>query len=162
MTFSKFTVNIWLSFCSLNLERISAQFSNQVWPSLTSHIWQPVNFPILTKFTVATDSQQLSVIQSNSQWFTAQTITVLWCKSSSIIIMGKVLTLKRLKEQNPKEKRLCWKSFYWEDRLNCFLFPWSSFDDIFNQSGTASTKHQLCASPLFLMLVSDCFQQSIW
>ena len=43
--FSKFTVNVQLSFGSLSLERTLAQFSNQVWPSLTSHISQPVKFP---------------------------------------------------------------------------------------------------------------------
>ena len=46
-----------------SLERILAQFSNRVWPSLTSHIWQPVSFPILTKFTVVTPSTY--------QWFRA-------------------------------------------------------------------------------------------
>lgn len=73
LIFSKFTVNMWLSFCSLNLERILAQFSNWVWPSLTSHIWQPVSFPILTKFTVATPSTY--------QWFRA-TLSESQCRLS--------------------------------------------------------------------------------
>lgn len=35
---------------SLNLGRILAQFSNQVWPSSISHIWQPVKFPDFDNF----------------------------------------------------------------------------------------------------------------
>lgn len=161
MTFSKFTVNIWLSFCSLNLERISAQFQTKfdlLWPL----IWQPVNFLFWL-------SSLLRQIASNYQWFRA-TLSDSQRKLSRFVMQVQqhhyyawegINTETRFKEQNPKEKRLCWKSFYWEDRLNCFLFH----DLALMIYSISLAQHLLninCASPLFLMLVSDCFQQSIW